>query len=68
MLTRIYETYLLICITMNDQFVYEQCFTHDWKLKDALSWMYDTYLIDDEKVIEQTCSYVKRYKIKSNEK
>lgn len=64
MLTRIYDTYLKIYIRLNDSVDFEQTFTTDWKLKEALGWMYDTYLIDDDKVVEQTCSYVKIYKLK----
>lgn len=66
MLTRIYDSYLEITIEVSNLIEHHQYFDSSWKLKDALSWMYDTYCIDENKITCQTCSYVKRYKLKND--
>lgn len=48
-------------ITNSDCFV--QTFANDWKISDIVSWMKDTYCIDDSSLIEYSISYVKRYKL-----
>lgn len=68
MLTRVYDTSLCVNIVLNDMTEFSQVFDSSWCIRDALSWMYDTYLIDDDKIIEQTCSFVKRYKLKNDKK
>lgn len=45
---------------------FEMIFSNDWKISDVISWMKDTYCIDDNNIVEQRVSYVKRFKLKSN--
>lgn len=66
MLTRLYDSYLEISIQVSNVIEHSMCFDSSWKLKDALAWMYDTYSIDEDKVSCQTCTYVKRFKLKNN--
>lgn len=66
MLTRIYDSYLEIVISLTCGDVYKQVFDSSWKLKDSLAWMYNTFAIDESRISTQICSYVKRYKLKND--
>lgn len=49
-----------IC-TSTDSF--SMSFTNDWKIVDMLSWMKDTFCIDEKDIVEHRVSYVKRFKL-----
>lgn len=68
MLSRTFDSYLEITIHVSNVIHHSMCFDSSWKLKDALSWMYDTFRIDENNVTCQTCTYVKRFKLKNNGK
>lgn len=42
---------------------FEMIFSNDWRISDIISWMKDTYCIDDSQLVEYAISYVKRYKL-----
>lgn len=41
---------------------FNQIFDSGWKVNDILSWMKDTYCIDDDTIIETQVSFINKYK------